>query len=298
MTRAPRAALATTALAIIASAASACAPAMKLPAGPGTPSPDSQQAFAEATAACRAVSTISFEAAVTGSIDGRRIPRSRLLVGLAAPSSARIEAPAAFGAPLFVLVARDGDATLLLERDRRVLEHGRPDAVLEALAGVPLGPSGLRTTLTGCPEAIDEIDRIDPLRARQLGDDWRMISQGTGVVYLHRASRGAAWELVAAVHETAREAQSTGGAVVTSVAPVVKYRAEYREFLNGLPRAVRLTSVDSNSFDLRLTLSQVEVNVLLEAGVFSVQVPSSTQPIDLDELRRSGPLGASRDSGR
>ena len=57
---------------------------------------------------------------------------------------------APFGQPLFIFVATGDDATLLLPRDERVLEHGRPDAVLEAVAGVPLGAADLH----------DDIDRL------------------------------------------------------------------------------------------------------------------------------------------
>ena len=41
---------------------------------------------------------------------------------------------------MFIFAAEQNDATLLLPRDERVLEHGRPDAVLETVTGVPLGP--------------------------------------------------------------------------------------------------------------------------------------------------------------
>ena len=52
--------------------------------------------------------------------------------------------------PVFIFAAVDDDATLLLPRDQRVLEHGRPADVLEAVAGVPLDAGRLRATLTGC----------------------------------------------------------------------------------------------------------------------------------------------------
>ena len=92
------------------------------------------------------------EIAVSGSAGGRRV-RGRLLAGVAAPASARLEAMAPFGPPLFIFVANNDDATLLLPRDDRVLEHGRPDAVLEAVAGVPLDAADLHATLTGCAPA-------------------------------------------------------------------------------------------------------------------------------------------------
>ena len=51
-------------------------------------------------------------------------------------------------------------------------------------------------------------------------------------------------------------------------------------------------------FDLRLALSQVEINVALDPIVFTVIVPAGAQPIGLDELRRAGPLGAGASNDR
>src|SRR4051812_16774938 len=160
-------------------AASCGAPLMKLPAGPGVAASDAPAALDEATRACRSIQTITAEIAVSGSVGGRRM-RGRLLAGLASPASARLEAPAPFGPPAFIFVARGNDATLLLPRDRRVLEHGSPEAVLEAVTGVSMPPAELRTTLTGCAdgEATDE--------ARSLGDGWLMIP-GRKRLYLRRS---------------------------------------------------------------------------------------------------------------
>src|SRR5262249_55211102 len=147
----------------------ACAPAlMKLPEGPGVSATDGAAALAEATRACSAVTTITAEVGVSGSVGGRRF-RTRLTAGLAPPASARIEAAAPFGAPLFILAAVGEDATLLLPHDGRVLEHGRPAAVLEALAGVPVGAADLRTALVGCASGANAS------AAKQLGDAWRVV---------------------------------------------------------------------------------------------------------------------------
>jgi hypothetical protein len=56
-----------------------------------------------------------------------------------------------------------------------------------------------------------------------------------------------------------------------------------------------LASIDDDgragrTFDLQLTLSQIEVNAPLGADVFVVQVPATARPITLGELRESGPL--------
>jgi hypothetical protein len=260
--------------------ASCAPPLMKLPTGAGLAAGDAAEALREATRACRAVSSITAEIGVSGSVRGHRL-RARLLAGLAAPASARLEAVAPFGQPVFIFVARDNDATLLLPRDGRVLEHGRPDAVLESVAGVPLDAADLRIALTGCAVAPRAGD------AKQLGEDWRLVPDGSSDVYVHRDSPTAPWRIVAAVH------RGSG---------VMSWRSEYRDFQTagpaaGLPSTVRLTSIDRKQFDLRLALSQVELNAALDADVFRIQTSPGAEPITIDELKRSGPL-SNTSSGR
>jgi hypothetical protein len=251
---------------------------MKLPSGPGAPAPDITQVISDATSACRAVSSITAEIGVSGSVGGRRL-RARLIAGLEAPASARLEA-FAFGQQIFIVVARAGDATLLLTRENRILEHGRTDEILEAVAGIPLDAADLRTTLVGCPH---ESASAGPgsgggtvsSAARQIGDDWRVLTDGPSERYFHRESRQGPWRLVASVRrDPGRPA----------------WRVEYRRFENNLPRAIHMISIDSSRFDLRLELSQVELNTKLPAAAFEVRVPPAADPITIQELRRSGPL--------
>jgi hypothetical protein len=254
---------------MFAAATAACAPSlMKLPAGAGAPATDAADALRDATAACTAVSTITAEIGVAGSVGGRRL-RARLIAGLAAPASARLEAIAPAGPPVFILVERADEATLLFPRERRVVRHDQPKDVLEAVAGIPLDPIDLKATLTGCafPATGD---------ARQFGQDWRVVTVGSSDVYLRRVPAEARWRLVAAVHH----APESGG----------DWRAEYGAFQNGLPTSVRLTSAPQDRFDLRLTLSQMELNGELGPEVFHVDVPAGAEPMSLEELRRSGPL--------
>jgi hypothetical protein len=253
---------------LVAALTSACgAPLMKLPGGPGGPAPEASAALTEAVSTCRAISTITAEIRVNGSVGGRRM-RGRLLAGLAAPASARLEAPAPFGQPAFIFVARGNDATLLLPRARRVLEHGPADAVLEAITGVSMNPSDLLMTVTGCGSDAATGG------ARNLGNGWMMIP-GAKRLYLRRSRAGDPWRIVAVVQ------QDSAG---------MEWRAEYSEFLNGLPRTIRLASSDGRKFNLRLALSQVELNVPLEDAVFRVAIPSATDPITLEDLRDLGPL--------
>src|SRR5262249_61331602 len=113
------------------------APFLKLPSVSGPPASDGVEALTQALAACRGVRSLTAQIAVSGRVNGQRI-RARLQVGVVQPASAYIEAPAPFGSPIFVFAAQDDDGTLLLPRERRAIEHGRPAAILEAIARVPL----------------------------------------------------------------------------------------------------------------------------------------------------------------
>jgi hypothetical protein len=264
-------------LTILATLAAACRPSlMTLPSGGATAVAPAvaAAALAQATSGCAAVQTLTAELAVNGSAGERRL-RGRLLGGVAAPASVRLEALAPFGQPIFIFVAMGDQATLLLPRDGRVLQGGRPDAVLEAVAGVPLAATDLETTLTGCAPS----DAPTPTEARQFGDTWIVIDSPTGELYLRRNPPSGSWELVAA----------------TRTASAGRWRADYAERQADVPRSIRVTSIDDagntgKTFDLRLTLSQVEINTPLSPDAFAVRVPAAATPISLDELRASGPL--------
>ncbi len=253
-------------LAAALATASCGAPLLKLPSGAGAPAADAAAVLAQATTACRAIDTVTLEMNVHGTAEGRRL-RGRLTAGLATPASARLEAVASFGEPVFVFVARDGDASLLLPRDRRVLEHGTPSDVLAAVTGVPIDPEQLRLLVTGCTGAAP----LPTTAMTAFGDDWRVAADGADVFYLHRDGASAAWRLVARIRRGA-------------------WRAEYSMFDANLPHAVRLVSDPPGRFDLRIALSQIDVNVALGPGAFRLQTAGAA-PLTLEELRESGPLG-------
>lgn len=247
------------------STASCGAPLIKLPAGPGTPAPDAASVIAQATSACRAVNTITLEMSVSGKAAGHRL-RGRLTAGLARPASARLEAVAPFGEPIFVFVAASDDASLLLPRDRRVLEHGKASDVLEAVSGVPLDAAALRLLVTGCANAPDASDAV------AFGDDWRVAPDGADNVYFRREGANGMWRLVSTTKRGV-------------------WRADYATFENGLPNAVHLVSQPAGRFDLQMQFSQVDVNVPLGPEAFQLRKTGDPAPISLDELRESGPLG-------
>lgn len=258
-------------LALLSLAATGCGAArLKLPTGPGEPAPDASTVFTASVAACRGVTSLSAEMAVSGTAAGQRL-RGRVLVGLATPASALLDAAAPFGASLFIYSAHDGDATLLLPRDQRVLVHGDPTAVLEAVAGVPLDPADLRRALTGCALAGDAQS------GRAFGDDWRTVLINGDEAYLRR--REGTWRLVAWVHRV----EGARG-----------WRADYADFAYDLPHTIRLTSDDGGRrFDLRLQLSQIAINPTLGPEVFALKIPPALSPITLEELRRAGPMAES-----
>ena len=222
--------------------------------------------------------SITAEIAVAGSLQGRKV-RGRLIAGFAQPASARIEAAAPFGSPLFIFVASGGDGTVLLPRDNRFVEKAQPSTLLDAVAGVPFAPADLMAIVTGCAtpdRRVIEASAPDPA--------WRRVQVADArALFLHR--EGSMWQLVA---------MSAGGREPMQV--------EYRDLAAGRPQSIRLigppTSEAQPRYDLRLSLSQVEVNVTLDQDAFRVQIPRSATPIGLDELRRNGPLGGGDQTSR
>jgi outer membrane lipoprotein-sorting protein len=255
------------ALAAAAATASCAASLLTLPPSTGAAAPDAANALAEALITCRGIRTLTAQVVVAGRVNGQRI-RARLQVGLAQPASAYIEAPAPFGSPVFIFAAENDEATLLLPRDRRVLEHGRPADVLEAIAGVPLAPAGLRATLTGCL-----LDDAAQGPATQPDARWRVFP-GNEEAYVHRDRETDPWHLLVVMHQN----------------PGPAWRAEYRDFVSNLPRSIHLISTPPSRFDLQLTLSDVELNVPIGPETFRVQIPAGTTPLTIEELRSGGPL--------
>ncbi len=196
---------------------------------------------------------------------GRTKLRGRIDAGFAAPDRARLEGIPPFGKPVFVLVADRGKGTLVLSRDDRVLRDAPPDQIVEALAGVPLGPEALRTVLSGCGFAVS------PTEGHAFSNGWVAASSADGTTYLR--PRDGIWEVAAAEHG------------VVSVL--------YSDYANGRPSTIRLRSTlqGRTTADITLRLSDVDINTTLDPKTFEVDLPDHPVPLTLDELRRAGPLG-------
>ena len=253
--------------------AACAAKPLSLPSEHGAPSPDAPAAYVEATSQCRGVKSLSAELALSGRAAGTKL-RGRIVGGFAAPGKIRLEAPAPFGRPVFTLVARGETATLVLNRDRRVVRDASPAALVEALAGVSMGPDDLRGAVAGCG-----FSGADLAGGESYPGDWIAGDAGGARAWLRKVD--GAWRLVA-----------------TARGPL---EIRYDQFVSGRPSVVQLrsTAQGNPATDITLRLSQVDINVPLEDSVFDVEVPADAQPMTLDELRRSGTLGsASGSDGR
>jgi hypothetical protein len=194
--------------------------------------------------------------------------RGRIDAGFEAPARARLEGIAPFGKPVFVLVADGTRGTLVLPREDRVLRDAPPDQIVEALAGVALGPDALRTAIAGCG-----LTAAAPTAGRSFPDGWTAVAQPEGTTYLRQAA--GAWQVAAA----------TRGPVTVI----------YSDYASGRPATIRLRAETQGraSADLTLRLSDVEINIPLDPKAFNAEIPEHPVPLTLDELRRAGPLGGS-----
>ncbi len=192
--------------------------------------------------------------------------RGRIDAGFGAPGRARLEGIAPFGKPVFILVADGARGTLVLPREDRVLRDAAPDQIVEALAGVRLGPDALRTAVSGCGVSIGT-----PSDGRAFSNGWTAVSFPDGAVYLRR--NGDSWEVAAA---------TSGRLTVT-----------YSDYAAGRPSTIRLRAESGAraSADLTLRLSDVDINTTLDPKTFEPDLPAHPIPLTLDELRRAGPLG-------
>jgi hypothetical protein len=264
-------------LAIVPALLASCAtPRPRLPDGPGTPLPDFTPLFETAVAECGQVQHLDALLRLRGRGGGARLnTRVRVRVGLSAPGSARLEGLAPFGAPVFFLVARPGEATLWLTREKRVLRDVPAADMLEGLVGVSLSPAALRSVLTGCL-----VEQPRPTTARTIGD-WIVVElTGGAEAYLRRVDGD--YRLTAGRRD---------GFVIY-----------YDQFLGGLPREVRVVSdsrgvLDSEpATDMTVSLSQVDTNVAPPDSAFSIDnIPPDVLPMTLREFRGVGPLDAPPD---
>lgn len=259
----------------LAVAAGCARPRPALPTGSGTPFPGSETAYEAAVEECSGARTVLAELGLSGRAGDTRL-RGRISAGFAAPSEVRLEG-IAFGRPVFLLVARRGEATLLLPRDDRVVRGAAPEAIIEALAGVALTPAELRAAVAGCA-----LGAARPSNGRRFSDDWAAVDTGGETTYLRRID--GRWRVAAAVR---------GGLTL-----------QYADFVEGRPSIILLRATNPGAArsyspppaadvvaDITLRVSQLEVDTPIDPRAFELDVPASADPLSIEELRRAGPLG-------
>lgn len=243
-----------------------CAPkAPTLPSGGGAPFPGFGSAYAQATGGCEGVKTLSAVMSLSGRTGKQRL-RGRIDAGLEAPDRIVLEAVAPFGRAFFVLAGAGNDSTLVLPRDGRFLRGEKPDAIVEAVTGVALGPADLRMVLAGCG-----MPGGPPASAQSFDGGWASVDTGETTTWLRQMD--GKWRVAAATRGT-----------------VAVHYADYGDSRPATVR-IRMTTAGDVGADLTLRLSELDVNVPLDPGVFTLEVPAGATPITLEELRRAGPMG-------
>jgi hypothetical protein len=256
--------LARAAFVVASLSAAACGPKrLTLPTDAGMPLADLQAVHDGVSRACRGARTLTAELALSGHA-GRTRLRGRVVAGFERPAAMRLEGVAPFGPPAFILVARGGDATLLLPREERVVTGASPEDVLGALTGVALAPADLHAVLTGCV-----LPDPTPRGGRVHANGWASIDlDGSAVLYLRRVN--GSWQPQAATRQG--------------------WNVQYSMWQGDFPRVVVLRSMSGLDVEISAAVSQLEANVPLAAAAFTVTVPPGTGRLTLEELRDAGPL--------
>lgn len=233
------------------------------PSGDVAADPAAIDAFGIATRGCRGVRTLTAELSLSGRAAGDHV-RGRVVAGLEAGGSVRLEGLAPFGPPVFILAGRQERAMLLLPREHRVLPATGVADVLERLTGLALGADDLRLIVTSCLA-----DDASPSEGRRWGGGWRAVTVAAGrVAYLRD------------VH----------GTPVVVAADYGAWRVDYADHAGGWPRTVRVRRGDRGGIDITARLAQLELNAPIADRAFVIDVPADATPMTLDELRSVAPL--------
>jgi hypothetical protein len=276
-----------TALVILAIASASCAARTPpRPAGAPTADPTAAAAFVAATASCQGFRSIEGELALSGRAGGERV-RGRILAGLEAGGAVRLEAPAPFGAPFFILAGRNERATLVLPREKRVMTDTAVSAVLERLTGLALGADDLRLIVSGCL-----VEGATPSDGRQWPGGWQAVTVRGAGSFSSAEARSAKVEDAA---DRTAYLRTIEGRPVLVAADYGPWHVDYSQHMSGFPRVVRVRSAEAlakgdHLVDITARIEQLEVNTQINPRAWSVEVPSDADPMTLDELRSIAPL--------
>ena len=231
-----------------------------LPTGNGTPFPGFESVYAEATAGCRDAKSVGAELRLSGRAGGQRL-RGTISADLLAPSSVRLVG-VYLSRPIFYLVGRDNNGTLLLPRDNRIVRNAPTAEIIEALAGVSLSPADLRAAVAGCA-----LGAGTPTNGRMFSNDWAAVDVDRHTTYLRRID--GRWRV--------------GGAVRNPLSLL------YADYESGRASTIHVRT--GSDADITLRVSQLEINTEIPDAAFDLNIPNDAIPLTIEELRRAGPLG-------
>jgi len=232
------------------------------PTGPSVPLADAPAVWTQVTTACRDAQRYVAQLRVHGWVGNRDQRISRTLAGAATRNDDVFLELQIMGATVFQMAGQQGQATILLPRDERVLRAPTRD-IVAALTGLQWGGRELLDVLSGCVAAP-----AGDVTGERIGTSARVTLSPSTHAWLRE--RGGGWELEAA--------------------QIADWLVEYRLYDGRWPREVRVTSTGATPLDLRFTLSQVQVNIDLPPTTFTLNVPERFVPMTIEELRSLGPL--------
>ena len=68
------------------------------------------------------------------------------------------------------------------------------------------------------------------------------------------------------------------------------WHVDYSQHMGGFPRVVRVRRAGDATIDITARVEQLQVNTQIDPRAWSVEIPSGTDPMTLDELRSIAPL--------
>jgi hypothetical protein len=69
------------------------------------------------------------------------------------------------------------------------------------------------------------------------------------------------------------------------------WKAEFDEYREGVPRALRLQTVDPQRTDVRISLHRVEPHAFVRREALTAEIPSSYRRLTWAEMQAIPPLG-------
>lgn len=228
------------------------------PTGPGIPAANASEAWASATANCRQSKNYKALLHVSGRAGGERLWPFSLETALTSDGAIYMGAETS-GQSIFVLSGTAKQATLWLRREDRTVV-APPDAIIEAILGVPLPPDRLLAVLTGC------ITRAFDVTSSAQHNSVLTIQTPDARVYLEPFASG--WR--------------------TRAGDVDVFTVELANKKSALPDNVWIRTAVGRSPEARLDVkvSDAEINSTIPASFFTPPAGAArAQPMKLEELR-------------